>query len=578
MNHIKKRKTSIKFAAIIAAVALVISLLTTNHPIPTTISAEPNCSNPSFGEIDTCLERIKNEINALKPANEYNRQELTGVRSKIGGLETTIKAIEKQLKDVRTYIEKREEDLQFAQIVFEEKTANYYKLIRLYDPLLPFLSAADASSALKELIFRQKATGHDINTMNKFANDLTSLKSDKENLEKNVLGLSTSKNELSKKAAFLSQEVAKTESHLASLSAKQEQLVALKSAGFQISIGDTPPTAEPCSGPPGSGNFCDPGFRPAFAAFSFGAPHRTGMSQYGAYGRSQRGQTVETILSAYYQGAQLNKNYPVPDTIGVNGIGRVSFEDNYLLGIYEVPESWGNNGGFEALKAQAIAARSYALAVTNGGAGSICTTESCQVYKPQLKTGKWAEAVRATRGWVLTINGAPAKTYYSSTTGGYTITNWGWTGIKDTEGDWPSTAYERISGSPWFYKGWYRSRGGASCGRSHPWLTSTEMADVLNAWHVVTQGGGDAGRVSPIDTNCWGGNPYSVSELASIGGFTSVSGVSVVYSNTGITNQVTLTTNKGTISMSGSDLRKAFNLRAPGYIGIKSGLFNMEKL
>jgi len=355
--------------------------------------------------------------------------------------------------------------------------------------------------------------------------------------------------------------------------------LALKAGGFQTSIGDTPPTLEPCSGPPGSSNFCDPGFRPAFAAFSFGAPHRTGMSQYGAYGRSKSGQSAETILSAYYQGSELNKNYPVPDTINVSGYGNIPFEDNYLLGIYEVPESWGDNGGFEALKAQAVAARSFALAVTNNGTGWICATESCQVYKPQLKSGKWAEAVRATRGWVIVRAGSPAKTYYASTAGGFTISNWGWTGIKDVaNNDWPNQAYEKIAGSPWFYKGWYKKRGGASCGRSHPWLTSEEMADVLNAWHVLYKGGGDVSRISPIDTDCWGGNPYSVAELRSIGGYTSVNSVSVTYGNDGSTLNVYFSTNKGGVNISGGEFKKAFNLRAPGYIGIKSSLFNIEKL
>ena len=108
-----------------------------------------------------------------------------------------------------------------------------------------------------------------------------------------------------------------------------------------------------------------------------------------------------------------------------------------------------------------------ANAVTNNGAGTICPTESCQVYKPQLKSGKWAEAVRATRGWVLVKGGSPAVTYYASTSGGYTISQWGWSGIKDASGDWPGSAYEKISGSPWFYKGWYKSRSGASCGRGN---------------------------------------------------------------------------------------------------------------
>jgi len=303
------------------------------------------------------------------------------------------------------------------------------------------------------------------------------------------------------------------------------------------------------------------------------------MSQYGAYGRAKSGQSAETILAAYFQGGELKKDYAVPSSIGVSGYGRINFEDNYLLGIYEVPESWGDSGGFEALKAQAVAARSYALYATGGGSGTICATEKCQVYKPSLKTGKWKEAVAATRGWVLLKGGSPAPAYYAASAGGYTLSQWGWTGIKDTSGDWPSGSYEIIGGSPWFYKGWFRARSGASCGRNNPWLTSEEMADILNAWQVLYQGGGDASRVSPTDTGCWGGNPYSKEDLRSIGGFSSVSGSSnPIYSNSGSTISISFETNKGTVTVPGDQLKKAFNLRAPGYIGIKSSLFNIEKL
>nr|MBP7119184.1 hypothetical protein [Candidatus Woesebacteria bacterium] len=73
-------------------------------------------------------------------------------------------------------------------------------------------------------------------------------------------------------------------------------------------------------------------------------------------------------------------------------------------------------------------------------------------------------------------------------------------------------------------------------------------------------------------------NPYSLSELSNLGGFTSVSSVSVVYGNSGSTQSVSFGTNKGSITITGEELKRAFNLRAPGNIGIKSSLFNIEKL
>lgn len=579
-NKLKNIINALSIKKFLSLVFFLILILNTLYLIQNTVSfAEPDCDSNTLsgGEIDECIAKIKRDADALAPANENNKKELANLNQQVANLKSRIANIAKQVKNLETKISGREKDLAFAQTVFNEKAFTHYKLIRAYDPLSTFLNSTGAKDVFLQITMRERVVDGDRETMNTYANDLSKFKSDKESLEKSKKDLSSAQASIDKRAKFLEGEVAKVESYLAELSSRQTELLAIKAGGFATSIGDTPPTLEPCTGPLGSSNFCDPGFRPAFAGFSFGAPHRTGMSQYGALGRSKAGQSAESILAAYYVGSSLNKSYPASATISVTGYGRVSLEDNYLLGIYEVPESWGNQGGFEALKAQAVAARSYALSVTNNGASSICVTEACQVYKPQLKSGKWAEAVRATRGWVLTKDGQIAKTYFSASTGGYTISQWGWTGIKDTSGDWPNGAYEKLGGSPWFYKAWFKSRSGASCGQSNPWLTSEQMADILNGWKVLYGGVGNSSRVSPLGA-CYGGNPYSISELQSLGGFNSVSSVSVIYGNNGSTQSVNFGTNKGSVSISGEELKKAFNLRAPGNIGIKSSLFNIEKL
>jgi stage II sporulation protein D len=103
----------------------------------------------------------------------------------------------------------------------------------------------------------------------------------------------------------------------------------------------------------------------------------------------------------------------------------------YLEGIAEVPASWPR----EALEAQAIAARSYALATTgwDGEEGEtlptpICATTACQVYRgipvpfdPVVR--RWYAAVRRTSGEVLLFDGRPAETVYFSTSNGQTYGN-----------------------------------------------------------------------------------------------------------------------------------------------------------
>jgi hypothetical protein len=370
------------------------------------------------------------------------------------------------------------------------------------------------------------------------------------------------------------------------LTAKQQAILAEKSGTFKTSVGDVP-LADDYNASPAF----NPGFSPAFAAFSFGAPHFKGMSQYGAFGRAKNGQRMETILQAYYGNVRIETvetNFDLPTTVG-----NLPFEDNYLKGIAEMPASWADEGGYEALKAQAIAARSYALAYTDWRMGDrsskkpICITESCQVYNSGKASnpGRWGDAVNDTRGKILVSNSSNevVNAWYASTSGGYqeSYSSLGhstpafWDTANGRDG-WTSQAYEKIAGSPWFYKGWYKSRSGDNCGRSHPWLTSEEMADVLNGWVVLFGGGGDSSRVTP-EGPCWGDNPYSKEELRAIGGYTSVSDVSVTYGNNGVTANVTFQTNKGSVTINGNDFYKAFNLRAPGRIALKSGLYNIER-
>jgi Sporulation protein and related proteins len=136
---------------------------------------------------------------------------------------------------------------------------------------------------------------------------------------------------------------------IASLTAKQQALLAEKTGTFQTTVGEVPLADDPAARP----DF-DPGFRPAWAGFSFGAPHRKGLSQYGAFGRAKAGQNYEAILKAYFGDVRVEKR-DLPATISVQGFGELSFEDNYLKGIAEMPAQWGDEGGFEALKAQVIA-------------------------------------------------------------------------------------------------------------------------------------------------------------------------------------------------------------------------------
>src|SRR3954447_24621522 len=105
--------------------------------------------------------------------------------------------------------------------------------------------------------------------------------------------------------------------------------------------------------------------------------------------------------------------------------------EKYLDGIAEVPPTWPG----AALEAQAVAARSYALAHLNwsGQQGAeiqqpICASTDCQVYggiHVPSTTGiaRWYAAVQHTQGQVLLYGGSPADTVYFSTSNGHTYGN-----------------------------------------------------------------------------------------------------------------------------------------------------------
>jgi stage II sporulation protein D len=104
---------------------------------------------------------------------------------------------------------------------------------------------------------------------------------------------------------------------------------------------------------------------------------------------------------------------------GINAINALPVDD-YVKGVIplESPASWP----IEALKAQAVAARTYALTTSKGGDGF----EQYPDTRSQVYGGAGAEqpstneAADATAGQLVTYDGTPVPTYFFSTSGGRT--------------------------------------------------------------------------------------------------------------------------------------------------------------
>jgi hypothetical protein len=235
------------------------------------------------------------------------------------------------------------------------------------------------------------------------------------------------------------------------------------------------------------------------------------------------------------------------------------------------------------LKAQVIAARTYAVRRTNNGRKSICTTQACQVYSRPDYTGAWATAVSQTAGQILTdSSGNAVSTEYAAVHGGYgNSVKWDTTDSTGN-GDWIARAWERLSEVTWFYRNWFDYNGSsynACSSHPNPWLTNAEMADLINAYKYWTQNSSadSDSRLVAIDVGtCWGqaANPYSMAELkAKVSNpVTSVSNVYVTNSN-GTTTGITFVTNVGNISVDPTSFKKIYSLRAPGFLSIPQSSF-----
>lgn len=568
-------------------IILVTFLLSSIVTRPKLAEAE-NCDGQSGSTLYDCLgrelENLQSQMEQSVKATAPLEAEVAKLSKQISGIQTQIKAGEAKMRELETSIAEREKQIASQYIVLAAKVRDYYKKSRFYSPILFFVSSHTAGELTRTLTYKQASADEDKNLIVTITTDIMKLEADKEELERNKVKLAALQVKLDAQKAFFDKEIAgakkwqaELSGKIATLTAKQQAIIDAKSGSFTFTLGSGELADEYLSSAKGFQESAPGGY---FAIFSFGGySHRKGMSQYGARGRAESGKSYQEILN-YYYGKDPVKKDDTGGTIKVQGNGEIEFETTYLYGIAEMPSTWHAN----ALKAQAIAARTYAYRYKKEGT-EICISQSCQVFNRCKATGKylddstdsecqrkyddsssWRSAVEQTRGEVLEDTVA----YYSSTSGGFLRTK-GWdTTDGSGGGGFIEKSYERLGNSPWLEKAWWRegySNTGNTCGRSNPWLSPEEMADIVNAAIALRTDGLDTSRITPITTSCWGGNPYSMEELRNLvsshGGIASANSVSISQGN-GITNSVII----NNVSIAPSDFRRAFNLRASGYMRI----------
>ncbi len=210
--------------------------------------------------------------------------------------------------------------------------------------------------------------------------------------------------------------------------------------------------------------------------------------------------------------------------VDVNGeskvVNRVPMED-YLRGVVprESPASWGDLGGgrgLHQLRAQTVAARSYAWAESRAAWAKTCDTTSCQVYggaglnNVRIEDSRTDRAIAETVGEVRLLGGAVARTEFSSSTGGSTAGGT-FPAVRD-EGD-------AVSNNP-----------------NHTWQASVPVTTVEAKYPAI-------GSLFSIDV-------------------TKRNGLAAPHGDGGRVLEVVIRGSRGSVALTGNQLRSAFGLKS----------------
>ena len=544
------------------------------------------------------IEDLQKQINDLNKtfseiskANQTNENQLQGLQKQLDGIKFQVTGLEIEIEKKQTQVIEGEKAFSTQQNLLNQRAKSYYKNMGKNSfSLVNLLLSENISQSLQNYFYQKTLVDEDKKAIIRIAVFVKQVSDKKKALEIEKVQLAAVKAEVDKQSQFLATEVAKSKKYLgelqskiASLTAQQQQILAQKLSSLNISRSAN--STGRCDSDLTNGR--DPGFSPKFAFFTFGVPNRIGLNQYGALGRARAGQNETSILQAYYNFDEIKK-WDTNVEIRVDGMGTYKLEE-YVKRLYEVPDSWTDNN-LAVLKAQAIAARSYVLAYTNNGQGSICSTENCQVVKSDLKGGNWDQAVSQTEGQVMTKGGNPIKAWFSSTHGGYIFSSGeiGWnntdwtkhandfTGSVNNFDDLKNNAYDKES--PWFYCDW----GSRSEYNKTAWLKPQELADIVNSILLARKDSSlrdhlyQPDEPNPAGTDTW--DAARVRQELGGGAYNTIESVNVSADfGSGRTTSVSVNGDGKSDSFSMNEFKDFFNLRAPANIQIVGPLFNVEK-
>ena len=598
----RQRHSSIRFLFITTVFTAGVVLLMGRTTLGTELDELDQQLQATKSQLDSTVKErdsAQQRLKALEKLKSQYQNSLSSMQKNYALTNSQIQTTIQSINEKDAELTKIEEQITEINALVTSRNVSIKGAIRsMYISQTPgWLSAVMADNRVaafaKSLIYQRSITTSLQNEINSLQDELTTIADIRDVLDQLKTELEQQRQNLISQSVNLQNQINSTQKNIASaqgemqnlgqalvgldqqvsaLTQKQRDILNAKAAAALASTSVGNVEVDPSSiekEAPKDGNIY-------FSFWTYGYPHRVGMNQYGAFGRSKAGQTVEQILTTYYHNVNI-VDWNMPETItitGSNGNQTISFEDDYLMGIGEMPSCWGapDRGGLEALKAQAIAARTYALAYTNNGTSPICTTQACQVYVGSSKvTGTcgeyWQAAVQATRGKVIVQNNQPITAWYASTAGGFTLSSaevWGGnrdyvTGIADLDANGKAYDGKDHGDSPWYHKAW----------GNEPWLSIAQVTDLFNAALLPESFNN---QLAPAEKGGYSPEQVVTQLIASgIEPVTSFSAIEIVDqngssgANTAQVGKVRVYYSDGKVAeVIGSRFKFVFNLRSPG--------------
>lgn len=439
------------------------------------INADIKASQEEMQKIKEQLAKANSDLAAIQANKNKTGSEINKIKEQINELQISydLAVLQKQQMEEEIKIKDLEKE-EREKLLNKQLVVSYvdWKTNKATETMLN-----SSGDVLKSIMYYDFITAESSKGLKELSQNITALNEQTKEFEAQVLGMQTTMADLQKQKEFWEKQIALYNEALAKASNDKNQLQVASSQisetqaqynlELEIAVAAANSGSEPLisgelyfagsvslprNGIECTGNYRYAGFNPGTDAFG----HGLGMSQWGAFGMAQNhGWNANRILTFYYQGSAIETR--PTKTIKVNGVDRMNMED-YIAGIGEVPdkacgtaeqiqnwENYANSQGWsptdpkrqkylvggncwpeEAIKAQAIAARTYAY----NRADSICTTDSCQVYK-----GGYAKAWAAyeTNNQVIVAGGNVINAFYS----GY---NNNGAGTADIETVWPKSS------------------------------------------------------------------------------------------------------------------------------------------